>query len=105
MTGAGTVAGAGVGALASKTALQIRYKSSLEYLGILVAATGALARDFVPKSPAGWLNNLSPDSRGGEESEGVAEGRSRRERPRPRIEVILELVPSKTLFQTGWLTR
>ena len=105
--GLGTGAGAGIGALVSRTALRILYKSSSEYLRTLVAA-GALATGGFVEGPAGWSDNSSPDSGGGEESggatEGAAEERSRRGRPRPRTEVILELV-SKTLFQMGWLTR
>ena len=38
-------------AQASRTALKIRYKSSLEYLGTLVAAIG----DFSPRSLSGCL--------------------------------------------------
>ena len=112
--GVGTGAGTETGAQASRTALRILYKSFSEYLGTLVAATGASAMGgFAPRGPAGWLNNSSPDSGGGEESGGVMEGategaierRSRQGRPRPRTEVILELISSKTLFQTDWLTR
>ena len=111
--GAGTGAGMGTGARASIPALRIFCKSSLEYLGKLVAAIGASTTGcFAPESPAGWSDNLSPDSRGREELEGVMEGakegapegRSRRGRLRPRIEAILKLISSKTLFQTGWLT-
>ena len=68
-------AAAEVGARASRTALKIRCKSSSEYLGILVAAVGALVMGgFVPKGPAGWLDNLSPNSGGGEELGGAMEG-------------------------------
>ena len=111
-TGAGTGARTGMGARASRTALKILCKSSSEYLGILIAATEASATGgFAPKGPAGWSDNLSPDLGGGEElkkaiegaTKGATEGRSWRGRPRPRTEVILELISSKTLFQTGWL--
>ena len=100
-TRAGTGAGAriGAGAQASKTALKIRYKSSLEYLGILVAVGGELARGFPPEGPAGWSNNLSPDLEGGEESRGATEEateeamerRSWQGHPRPWTEIILGL--------------
>ena len=97
--GVGTRAGARTGARASRTALRILCKSSSEYLRTLLAAGGELARGFLPEGPAGWSDNLSPDSGGGEESggaiegatEGATEGRSRRGRPRPRTEVILAL--------------
>ena len=94
-TGAGTGAEAGARmgteAWASRTALRIRCKSSSEYLRILVVAGGELARGFPPEGQAGWSNNLSPDSGGGEESEGAmekategaTERRSWRRRPRP----------------------
>ena len=109
-TGAGARTEAGAGTRASRTVLRIRYKSSSEYLGILLAATGALATGGFVKSPAGSSDNSSPDSGGGEESgevtEGAAEERLRQGRPRPQTEVILELVSFlKTLFQMGWLTR
>ena len=82
----------GARALTSRTALKIRCKSSLEYLGILVAVEGAsITGVFVSKSPIGCLDNLSPDSRGKEESRGATEGAiegatercSRWECPRP----------------------
>ena len=94
----------------SRTSLRIFCKSFSEYLGILVAATGASAMGgFAPEGSAGLSDNSLPDSGGGEESggaterakEGVTEGRSRRGRPQPRTEVILKLISSKTLFQTG----
>ena len=93
----------GTGAQASRTALKILCKSSLEYLGTPVAV-GALAMGgFVPEGLAGWSDNLSPDSKDGEESggatKGAAEERLWRKRPRPWTEVILELISSKTLFQ------
>ena len=98
-TGAGARTGAGTGTRASRTVLRIRCKSSSEYLGILLAAAGALAMGAFVKGPAGWLDNLSPNSEGGEESrgatEGAAEQRSRQGRLRPRIEIILELISSK----------
>ena len=94
MTRAGAKAGAG--AWASKTALKILCKSSLEYLGTLLATTGG----FAPEGPASSLDNLSPDLGGGKESreatkretEGAMEGRSQRRGLRPWIEVILELI-------------
>ena len=97
--GAETGVGAGTGAKAqaSRTALRIRCKSSSQYLGILVAEGGDLAKGFPPKSPAGWSDNLSPNLGGGKESggatkeatEGETKGRSWRRCPRPRTEVIL----------------
>ena len=112
-TGAGTGVGAGKGAQASRTVLKIRCNSSSAYLGTLVAAGEALAGGFAFEGQAGWSDNLSPDSGGREESgkaterakKGVMKGRSQQRRPRPRIEVILKLIPYKTLFQIGWLTR
>ena len=90
---------------ASRTVLRIRCKSSSEYLGILLAAAGPLATESFVKGPAGWSDNSLPDSGGGKESRGATEGaakeRSRWRRPQPRTEVILELISSKTLFQTG----
>ena len=61
-----TGAGMGVGARAqvSKTVLRIRWKSSLEYLGISVAET-TVTGGFAPKDPTGYLENF--DSEGGEE--------------------------------------
>ena len=98
-----------MGAQASRTALRIFCKSSLEYLGTLVLVTGVSATGgFVHEGLAGWSDNLSPNSEGEEALGGAmkeaTEGRSRQGRPRPWIEVILELIFSKTLFQTGWLT-
>ena len=72
--GAGAGTKTRVEARASRIALKILCKSSLEYLGTLIAATKASATgDFVFEGPAGWSDNLSPDLRGGEESEGVTE--------------------------------
>ena len=111
--GAGTGAGTGTGAQASRTTLKILYKSSSEYLGTLVAATGALATEsFVSEGPVGWSDNLSLDLEGEKESrgpmeratEGMTEGYLRRGHLRPQTEVVLELISSKTLFQTSWLT-
>ena len=66
MTGAGAGVGAGAGARLSRTALKIHYKSSLEYLGTLVAAAGVLATGgFIPEGPADWSDNLSLDLEGG----------------------------------------
>ena len=102
-TGAGTRAGVGVGTgiRASRTALKILCKSSLEYLGTLVAA-----KDVGPGVPSGYLE--TSDSGGGEKPRGATEGavegategamegamerRSRRGRPRPRTEIISELI-------------
>ena len=48
------------GARASRTALRIYCKSSLEYWGILVAATRVLAmRGFVSEGLVGWSDNFS----------------------------------------------
>ena len=77
MTGAraGARIGAEVGIQASRTALRIHCKSSLKYLGILVAAAGtSTTGGYVPKNLTGWSDNSSPDSRGGKESEGVTDG-------------------------------
>ena len=61
--------------------------------------------DFVPKGLADWSDNLSPDSEDGKESWGATEGaakeRLRQGRPQPQIEVILEPISFKTLFQIG----
>ena len=111
---AGTGARAGIGARAetgpraSRTALKILCKSSSEYLGTIVS-TGALAtRGFAPKGSAGWLDNSSPDlgvrKESGGATDGAAEECLRRGRKRPQTEVIFELIFSKTLFQTGWMT-
>ena len=102
-------AGAGTRARASRTALKIRCKSFSEYLGTLVAVGEMLAtRGFIPKSLAGWSDNLASDLRGGEKLgraiEGVTEGRSWWGRLWPWIDVFLKLISSKTLFQTSWLT-
>ena len=95
----GAEAGTGAGTQASRTALKIRYKSFSEYLGIIVAAGGELARGFSSKGPTGWSDNSSPDLEGRKESgrategamEGATEGRSRRGCLRFRTEVILGL--------------
>ena len=97
--GARTGAGAGIGARVSRTVLRILYKSSSEYLEILLAAKEEFARGFSPEGPAGWSDNLLPNLKGGEKSggaiegamEGATEGRSRRGHPRPWTEVILGL--------------
>ena len=102
--------GAEVGAQASRTALRILCKSSSKYLETLVAAIGAsVMGGFVSKGPAGWLDNLSPDLGGRKESkeameramERAIEGQSRRRRPQPWTEVILELISSKITFPNG----
>ena len=104
-TGAGARTGVGAGTRASRTVLRIRYKSSLKYLRILLAAAGALAMGGFVEDPAGCSDNSSPDSGGGEESrgatEGAAEERSRRGRPRSWTEVILELISSKNTLPNG----
>ena len=87
-TGTRARMGAEAGTRASRTVLKIRCKSFLEYLGILVAAAGALAtKGFVLESAAGWSNNSSLDLEGREESgkamEGAAEKRLRQRRPWP----------------------
>ena len=84
-------------ACASRTALRILYKSSSEYLEILIVVTLVVAtlvatirvsamEGFVPKDPASWLDNLSSNLRGGEESgeatERVIKEHFRWERPR-----------------------
>lgn len=67
-------AGVGAGAQTSKTVLRILYKSSLKYLRTLIATTGASAiKSFVPEGLTGWLNNLSSDSKGEEESRRATE--------------------------------
>ena len=86
------MAGARTGARASKTALKILCKSSLEYLRTLVAA-----RDFGP----GVLSDYSEISDSGDReepreateraTEGATERRSWRGRLRPRTEIILKL--------------
>ena len=65
----------GAGARASRTALKIRYKSSLHYLRTLIVVAKALATGgFVPKGLIGWLDNLSPNLEGRKESRGATEG-------------------------------
>ena len=107
--GAGTKAGAGTRTLASRTALRILCKSFSEYLKTLVATKVLTTGGFGTEQPAGWSDNSSPKLGGEKESgraiEGATEGQSWRGCPRSQIEVILELISSKTLFQTGWLTR
>ena len=56
---------------AFRTILRIYYKSFLEYLETLVAAAGG----FSSGSPASYLENF--DSRGGKESGGAIDRRSR----------------------------
>ena len=51
-TGARARTGAGVGTWASRTVLRICYMSSSEYLGILLAAVGALATKGFVEGPA-----------------------------------------------------
>ena len=72
--------------------------------------TGASATGgFIPESPAGWSDNLSPNLGGGEElggatkkaTEGATEECSWRGRPWPRIQVILELIFSKNTLPNG----
>ena len=72
--GAETGAEAEAGARASRTALKILYKSSSEYSGTLVAATGTSAMgSFLFEGLAGWFNNLSLDLGGREETRGATE--------------------------------
>ena len=82
-----TRAGAGTGALISIIALKILCKSSSEYLRTLVAIRALAIRGFGPKCLAGWLDNLSPNSGGGEElgraTKGASEGRLWWEHSRP----------------------
>ena len=52
-TRAGARTGVGAGTWASRTVLRICYKSSLEYLGILLVAAGALATGGFVKGLAG----------------------------------------------------
>ena len=110
--GTSEITEAGAGARTSRMAIKIRCKSFLEYLEILIAAVRVSAKgDFVFEGQAGWSDNLSPNSGGGEESrraiEGATEGRSCWRRPRPWTEVILELFCFKNLKHSskGWLTR
>ena len=65
-TGADVRVGAGVRTRvkASRTALRILSKSSSEYMGTLVAKIALAIEGFVPEGPAGWSDNLSPDSGG-----------------------------------------
>ena len=86
--GVSETAGAGAGARAFRTALKILCKSSLEYLGTLVAAG-----DFGPGVPSGYseTSDLGGGEKPGGATEGATEERSRRERPRPWIEIILKL--------------
>ena len=68
-------AGVGTGVWAFKTGLRIPCKPSSEYLETLVVTLGVtVIGSFVPESLAGYLNNSSPNSRGGEESENVTKG-------------------------------
>ena len=111
--GAGTGAGMGAKAIiraragtrASRTVLRIRCKSSSEYLGILLAAAGALATGGFVKGSMGWSDNLSLDLGGGEESGGATKEAAKecswRGRPWPRTEVILELIFSKNTLPNG----
>ena len=89
------------GVWVSKMALKIYCKLSSEYSRTLIAATGMLAmKGFVLEGSAGWSKKLLLDSRSKKKSrraikrakEGVMEGRFRWGRPRPQIEVILELI-------------
>ena len=107
-TGAGVRAGIGVevGARASKKALKILYKSSSEYLGILVGATRATVMgSFVFEGPAGWLSNLSPNLEGREELGKAIKGAIEicfwRRHLRPRTQVIFELISYKNMFPNG----
>ena len=78
---AGAGAGTEAGVQASKTALRICCKISLEYLGTLVAVARASAiGSFVFEGPADWLNSLSPDLGGGEELERATKGEAMEKR-------------------------
>ena len=87
------------GAWASRTALKIRCKLSSEYLETLIATAG----DFGPRGILGYSEDS--DLGDGEEPEGTTEGakgkRSRQKRLRPRTEIFLKMIFSKTLFQTS----
>ena len=76
----------GIGVQTSRTVLKICYKSFSEYLGILIAVAG----NFGPGSPAGYLENF--DLRGKKESKRVMERCSWQKRPWLYIEVILALI-------------
>ena len=84
-----TRAGAGMkaGAQASRTVLKIYCKSSLEYLGTLVAAVG----DFSLKCPLNHLENFNSEGekKPGRAIEEVIKRRSRRGQPQPRTKIIL----------------
>ena len=91
------------GARAFKTALKILCKSSLEYLGILVAVIGVSAiGGFILESPADYLDNLSPNSGGGKKSgratEGATEGASERRSQRGRLRSWNEVILVQTFF-------
>ena len=77
--GISKTAGAGAGMRASKTVLKIFYKSSLEYLGTFIAATGVTTTGgFVFKGLVGCSDNPSPNLRGGQELEGATKGATKR---------------------------
>ena len=91
---AGAKTGVEAGAQVSRIVLKILCKSSSEYLGILVAASGATAmEDFIFEGSANCSVNLLSNSESGKESGGVTEGAterySQREYSRSRTEVIL----------------
>ena len=56
-----------VGAQAFKTVLRICCKFSSVYLEIKGVTKRTIAK-YAPRSPAGWSDNLSSDSKNGEES-------------------------------------
>ena len=74
----------------------------LGVLGDTISSSGGVSNRGFVEGPASWSDNSSPDSGSKEESrgatKGVAEERLRRRRPRLWIEVILELISSKTFF-------
>ena len=73
--GAKARTGAEMGVWASRTVLKILCKSSLEYLGTLVVATRAIAiRDFVSMRLMRYLDTLSSNSEGEEDSGRAMEG-------------------------------
>ena len=63
-----------------------------------------MTESFV-KGPVSWSDNLLPDSGGREESGGATEEAAeeclRKRRPRPQIDVILELISSKNTLPNG----
>ena len=80
-----------VGAQTSQTFLKIYYKSSIVYLGTKgVVARTTIMRRLAFTGPASSSNNLSSDSRVGEESRRATKERFLRKRPKPWTEIILK---------------